>query len=65
MGMATGYVYANQLDKAMEWIEKMYEIHDPQMTYITTRLHNLDPLFKNPRFIEIAKEMKLPLPKTD
>jgi hypothetical protein len=62
MEMAFRYVYANQLDKAMDWIEKGYEMHDPQMTYITTRMYNIDPLFTNPRFIEIAEEMNLPLP---
>jgi TolB-like protein len=63
MDMAMRYVYANNHDKAMEWIEKGLEIHDPQMTYITTLGYNLDPLFKIPGFIEIAREMKLPIPK--
>jgi TolB-like protein/Tfp pilus assembly protein PilF len=65
MDMAMRYVYANKPDKAMEWIEKGLEMHDPQMTYITTLGYNLDPLFKIPRFIEIADQMKLPVPKTD
>lgn len=63
--MAFRYVYANQLDKAMDWIEKGYEMDDPQMTYITTRMYNLDPLFMNPRFIAICEKMNLPLPKAD
>jgi len=64
MDMAMRYVYSNKPDKAMEWIEKGLEMHDPQMTYITTLCYNLDPLFKIPRFIEIAGQMKLPIPKS-
>ena len=62
MDMAMRYIMANQLDKAMDWIEKGFEMHDPQITYITTHLYNLDPLFKNPRFIAIVKKINLPLP---
>jgi TolB-like protein len=61
MDMAMRYIMADQPDKAMNWIEKGYEIHDPQMTYITSRMYYLDPLFTNPKFIEIADKMNLPL----
>jgi TolB-like protein len=63
--MTMKYIYANQPDKAMDWIEKGFELHDPQMTYIATRLYNLDPLFGNPRFIAICEKMNLPLPKSN
>lgn len=63
MDMSQRYIIANQPEKAMEWIEKGYEIHDPQMTYITTQAYHLDPLFTNPRFIKIAEKMNLPLPE--
>ena len=36
MDMAFRYIMANQPDKAMDWIEKGFELHDPLMTYITT-----------------------------
>jgi len=62
MDMAARYIMANQPDKAMDWIEKGFEMHDPQMTYIATRCYNLDPLFNNPRFIEIVRKMNLPPP---
>jgi TolB-like protein/Tfp pilus assembly protein PilF len=65
MDMAIRYIYANLPDKAMDWLEKGYEIHDPTMPYITTHCFNLDPLFTNPRFIAIVKKMNLPLPKTN
>jgi tetratricopeptide (TPR) repeat protein len=58
--MAIIYVKTNQLDKAMDLLEKGFEIHDPQMIYIT--VYQLDPLFDNPRFIDIVEKMNLPLP---
>jgi TolB-like protein len=65
LDMAIRYIMANQPDKAMDCIEKGFEIHDPGMTYIATKIFNLDPLFKNPRFIAICEKMNLPLPKPD
>jgi serine/threonine protein kinase len=63
LDMALRYIMANKPDKAMDWIEKGYEIHDPGMPYISTHCFNADPLFENPRFIAIVKKMNLPLPK--
>jgi TolB-like protein len=63
--LAYRYIMANQPDKAMNWLEKGFELHDPTMTYIATKMFNLDPLFSNPRFIDIVKKMNLPLPKTN
>jgi TolB-like protein len=60
--MACRYIYADQSDKAIDWLEKGYEIHDPNMPYIATHCYNLDPLFSNPRFIDIVKKMNLSLP---
>jgi tetratricopeptide (TPR) repeat protein len=59
MDMAIRYIIAKQPDKAMKWVEKGYESHDPQMTYITTKIYNLQALFSYPRFIEIVEDMKL------
>jgi tetratricopeptide (TPR) repeat protein len=61
--MAIRYMWVNQPNKALEWIEKGFEIHDPNMPYITTAFYSFDPLFSNPRFIDIIKKMNLPLPK--
>ena len=63
MDMAMRYIYMNLPDKALDWLEKGYEIHDPTMPYIATHCFNLDPLFSNPRFLAIVKKMNLPLPK--
>ena len=61
--MATRYIIADQPDKAMDWIEKGFESHDPLMTYIATPARCFDRLFGDPRFIAICEKMKLPLPK--
>jgi TolB-like protein len=63
--MAIRYMWVNQPNKALEWIEKGFEIHDPNMPYISTRMYCFDPLFSNPRFIDIITKMNLPLPKTN
>jgi tetratricopeptide (TPR) repeat protein len=57
------YIIAKQPDKAMDWIEKGYEIHDPQITYITASGRFFEQLFENPRFIAICEKAKLPLPQ--
>ncbi len=46
----------DQADKAMEWIEKGFEVRDPNMPYIATPGYLFEPLFDNPRFIEIIRE---------
>ena len=63
--MSIRYIIANQPDKAMDYLEKGFELHDPQMTYITATGRYFDQLFGNPRFIAICEKMNLPLPKSD
>jgi TolB-like protein len=63
--MAIRYAWVNEPDKAIEWFEKGYEMHDPIMTYINTKIFCIDYLFDDPRFIAILKKMNLPLPKSD
>jgi tetratricopeptide (TPR) repeat protein len=60
--MAFRYIIANQPDKAMDWIEKGFESHDPLMTYITKSAQFFESLFGNPRFIAICEKMNLQLP---
>jgi serine/threonine protein kinase len=62
--MAFRYLVADQLDKAMEWVEKGLEMHDPLMTYNTTPARYFDRLFGNPRFIAVCRKMNLPLPES-
>jgi len=61
--MAVIYMKGNEQDKAMDLIEKAYEIRDPNMPYIATHMFLWEPLFDNPRFIEILQKMHLPLPE--
>ena len=61
--MAVRHIYADQTDRAMDWLEKGFELHDGNMPYIATGVYNLDPLFNNSRFIEIIQKMNLPLPE--
>ena len=58
---AERYLRLKEYDKALEWLEKGYEIHDPNMPYITTVLFYSDQLKDNPRFIALLKKMNLPL----
>jgi len=57
------YLAINKYDKAMDWLEKGYEIHNPGMPYISTKEYDLDQLKENPRYIALLKKMKLPLPE--
>jgi len=60
--MAIRYTIGNQPDKAIDWLEKGFELHDPAMTYITTKILPFTTLFEEPRFIDIVEKMNLPLP---
>ena len=57
------YMMVDQPEKALEWIEKGFEVRDQVMPYIATPGFGCEPLFDNPRFIEIIQKMNLPLPK--
>jgi len=63
--LAYRYLMANQPEKAMDWIEKGFENHDPQATYITATGGFFKQLYENPGFIAICEKMNLPIPKTD
>ncbi len=61
--IALRYIYADQPDKAIEWIEKGFEMHDPKMMYIASPAKYFDSLYENPRFISICEKMNLQIPK--
>ena len=63
--MACRYMMVDKPDKAMEWLEKGFEVRDPVMPYIATHGFLFEPLFDNPRFIEIVQKMNLPLPNSE
>jgi Tfp pilus assembly protein PilF len=60
--MAIKYMMGNQMDKALDCLEKGFEVRDPQMPYIASGGYPFDSLYDNPRFIAILEKMKLPLP---
>lgn len=57
--IGTLYTRAGKNNEALEWLEKAYEAHDPNMPYLS-----VDPIFDDlradPRFQDILRRMKLP-----
>ena len=62
MGLAELYMGLNEHEKALDWLEKGFEVRDPNMPYIITGIHSFEPLFRHPRFMAILEKMDLPLP---
>ena len=60
--MALRCIIGDQQDKALDWLEKGYELHDPTMTYIAA-METFAPLFDHTRFLNIVQKMNLPMPK--
>jgi TolB-like protein/Tfp pilus assembly protein PilF len=60
--MAMRYVWVTNVEKALDWLERGYEVHDQQMTYIYTFFGANESIKDNPRFIAILEKMNLPLP---
>jgi tetratricopeptide (TPR) repeat protein len=56
--VATIYTRAGMKEEAIEWLQKAFDIHDNNMTYITT-----DPIFdylrEDPRFQKLIEKMNL------
>jgi adenylate cyclase len=59
--LASYLLRTNKTEKALEWYEKAYEIHDPNMPYINTNFAPFDKIKDNPRFIKLLEQMNLPL----
>ena len=57
------YIKLGNNDKAMDALEKDYEIRGTGMPYISPRFSYYEQLKDNPRYVEILKKMNLPLPK--
>jgi len=56
--LATLYMRADNEEGAIYWLEKAYEEHDVNVTYISVD-PIFDPIAQNPRFQEILKKMDL------
>ena len=55
------YIKLGNNDKAMEALEKGYEIRGVDMPYISPRFSYYEQLKDNPRYVEILRKMNLPL----
>jgi serine/threonine-protein kinase len=57
---AEGYAWRGEKDKAFEWLDRAYELHDASFIYYT-----FDPLLRNlhddPRYGALLKKLGLPL----
>ena len=62
MIMAIRYLQVGEHEKALDWLERGYEVRDQSMPYITTDIYFTRPLFDHPRFIALMEKMNLPLP---
>jgi len=61
-GIAELYQRAGDYDLAIDWIEKAYEEHEPNLPYIGIMPQH-DPLRSNPRFQNLLRKMNLPTEK--
>jgi tetratricopeptide (TPR) repeat protein len=60
--IASDYMRIEKYEKVLDWLEKGYEIHSPNMPYIGTCEFRIDELKDNPRYIKLMEKMNLPLP---
>jgi TolB-like protein/Tfp pilus assembly protein PilF len=57
--VAQYYLYAGDHDRAMDWLEKAFEVHDPNLPY-NGFVPIWDPLRSDPRFQDLLSRMNLP-----
>jgi TolB-like protein/Tfp pilus assembly protein PilF/predicted Ser/Thr protein kinase len=57
--IASFYIMAGEKDKAIEWLEKGLEIHDPALPYIGIPCY--DDIRSDPRFQDILRKIGLPV----
>jgi tetratricopeptide (TPR) repeat protein len=57
--IAGNYILLGDNDKAMHWLERAYENHDPNLPYIPLSPLS-DSLRDDPRFQDLCRRMKLP-----
>jgi hypothetical protein len=51
------YTYAGALDRAFEWVEKGFEVHDAGLPYLGEP--DLEPLFSDPRHRDAMRRLNL------
>jgi len=58
--LADKYLTVKNYDKALDHYEKAFEIHDPNLPYISNKT-TYNEMKDNPRYIELLKKMSLPV----
>ena len=61
--IAVRYSLAGDIDNAIAWLEKAYEMHDPNLPYLLSPV--FDNLRNDVRFQELVRKMNLPYKKLD
>jgi tetratricopeptide (TPR) repeat protein len=57
--ISNGYLEAGDYDLAINWLEKAYEDHEPNLPYISLPVY--EPLRSYPRFQDLLRKMNLPV----
>lgn len=60
-GLAQAYLRIKNYEKALEYMHKAYDMHDPNLAYASTIRYDSDILKDYPRYIELMKKMRLPV----
>jgi Tfp pilus assembly protein PilF len=55
---AIAYAFAGNKNRALDWVERGFEVHDPNMPYLGLPVY--DSLRDDPRFKDILRRMNLP-----
>jgi serine/threonine protein kinase/Tfp pilus assembly protein PilF len=58
--ISEAYVFAGNKDQAIYWLQKGFEVHDPNMPYIGVMPHYVDLLGDDPRYLDLLRRMNLP-----
>jgi TolB-like protein len=56
--VASWYAYAGDKDRCLEWLERAYEVRDPNLPYLC--YPDFDLVRSDPRFRDLLQRMKLP-----
>jgi uncharacterized protein YqfA (UPF0365 family) len=56
--IARNYLAGGDIDRAIEWLERAYEAHEPQMPYMRFPIY--DSIRSDPRFQALLRRMNLP-----
>jgi hypothetical protein len=54
------YAFAGEKEEALEWLERAYEIKDPNMPYIGAKGIHDSVLHNEPHFHDLRRRMNLP-----